>query len=52
MSQSLRLHLKVDFCIAIRRLERDVAEPRADGVDIDARAEQVYGGGVTHPSEG
>jgi hypothetical protein len=41
--QRLRLHLEVDLCVAVRGFERDVAEPGADGVDIDAGTEQVDG---------
>ena len=46
--QRLGFHLKVDFRIAIGGFERDVAEPRADGVDVHARAEQVDRGRVPH----
>ena len=38
--QCLGLHLEVDFGIAVGGCERDVTEPRADGVDIHAGAEQ------------
>lgn len=41
--QSLGLHLEIDFGISIGRGERDVTEPRADGVGVHARAEEVYG---------
>src|SRR5439155_12763325 len=37
---------EVDLSIDIGRFDGDMAEPRADGVDVDARAEQVRGSRV------
>ena len=46
-AQSLGFHLEIDLRVDVRRVERDVAEPGADGIDIDARAEEMYGRGVS-----
>jgi hypothetical protein len=46
--QCLGFHLDVDFGIAVGGFERNVTEPRADGVDVHAGAEQVYGRRVPH----
>ena len=37
--QGLRLHFQIHFGVAVGRLQGDMAEPGADGVDIDAGAE-------------
>jgi hypothetical protein len=41
--EGLGLHLEVDFGIAVGGFKRDVTEPCADGVDVDAGTKQVYG---------
>ena len=44
--QGLRLHFQIHFGVAVGRLQGDMAEPGADGVDVDAGAEEVNGGGM------
>ena len=41
--ESLRLHLKVDLRVYIGRLQRNMTQPRADGVDVDAATKQMNG---------
>ena len=41
--QSLGLPLQIDFCIDVGRVQRNMAEPRANGVEVHAGAEQVRG---------
>ena len=36
--------LKVNFCVDVGCIDGNMAEPGADGVDIDAGAKQVRGG--------
>ena len=38
--------LQIDFGVDVGRVDGHVSEPSADGVDIDAGAEQVRRGGV------
>lgn len=35
--------LEVDFCINVGCIDGDVAQPRADGVDVDTRAQEMCG---------
>ena len=35
------LHLQIDFGVNVCSVERDVAQPSTDGVDVDARAEKM-----------
>jgi hypothetical protein len=35
--------LQIDFGVDVGRVDGDVSEPGADGVDIDARAQQMCG---------
>ena len=39
--QRLGLHLQIDFRIDVSRVQRNMAEPRANGVDVHPSAEQV-----------
>ena len=45
--ERLGFHFEVDLGVSVRRFERDVAKPRADGVDVDAGTQQVDGRSVT-----
>ena len=42
--QCLRLHLEINLCVDIGRIHRDMAEPRADRVDVNACSEKVNRG--------
>ena len=44
--QSPGFHLEIDFCIDVGRVERNMAEPSANGVDVHAGTEQVRGRGM------
>lgn len=46
-TEGLRFHLKVGFSIDVGGVDGDVAEPRPDGVDINAGAKKMRGGGVS-----
>ena len=39
-------HLQIDFGVDVGGVEGDVSEPCADGVDVDAGAQEVGCGGV------
>ena len=39
--ERLSLHFQIYFRINIRGVERDVTQPGADSIDIDARAKKV-----------
>ena len=43
MSEHVRFPLEVNLCIDIGRIDGDVAEPGADGVDVDTGAQQMCG---------
>ena len=45
--QDLGLLLKIDFGVDVSRVDRDVPQPGAYGVDIDSGAEQMRGSSVT-----
>ena len=42
MGQGLCLHLQINLGIDVRGINRDVAEPSTDRVDVDAGSEEVY----------
>ena len=44
--ESPSLHGQIDFSVAVRRLERDMAQPRPDCIDVDPGAQQVHCGCV------
>jgi hypothetical protein len=44
--ERLRLGLEVDFGVDVCRVERDVPEPSANRVDVDAGAQKMGRGGV------
>ena len=46
MRKYLRLPLEVHFIVNIRRIDRHMAKPGADGVDVDTGTQQVSGGCV------
>ena len=46
MRQGLGLHLQVHFGVDVGGIQRDVAQPGADRIDVHAGPEQVDGGGV------
>ena len=46
MSQHLGLTFEIDVGINVGGVDRDVAEPGTDGVDVHAGAEQMCGRGV------
>ena len=46
VSEHFGFTLQVDFGVDVGGVDRDVAEPRADGVDVDAGAQQMRGGCV------
>ena len=46
--QGLGFHLQIDFDVNVGRIERDMPEPGANGIDVDAGAEQVRGCGMPH----
>ena len=48
LCQSLGFHLQIDFRVDVGRVERNMAEPRANGVDVHAGAEQVRGRRMTN----
>jgi hypothetical protein len=41
LRQGFRLHFQVDFRIDVGRVQRNMAEPRTNGIDVYAGAEQV-----------
>ena len=43
VSEHFGFPLEVNLCIDIGRIDGDVAEPGADGVDVDTGAQQVRG---------
>jgi hypothetical protein len=45
--ESFGLHLQIDFRIDIRRVERDMTQPRPNRVDVDSGAEKMGGGRVS-----
>ena len=45
-AKSLGFHLKVGFGVDVGGVDRDMAEPCADGVDVDAGAKKMRCGGV------
>ena len=48
LCQGLGLHLQIDFDVNVGRVERDMPEPGADGVDINASAKQVRDRGMSN----
>ena len=44
--QCLCFHFKIDLRVAVGRLQRDMAEPSPDGINVDPSAEQMHGSGV------
>ena len=48
LRQRLGLHFQIDFGVNIGRVERDMPEPGADGIDVHASAEQVRGRGMAN----
>ena len=46
--QSLGFHFQVHLSVAVGGLQRDVAQPGPDGVDVDPGAEKVHCRGVTN----
>src|SRR5437899_539774 len=42
-AQSLGFHLEIDLRVDVRRVERDVAEPGANRVDVNAGTQQMDG---------
>ena len=45
--EGLGFHLQVDLGVDVRSIQRDMAEPAADGIDINARTEEVGCGAVS-----
>lgn len=43
MLENLCLSLKINFGVDVGRVDRNVAQPGADGVDIDSGAKEVGG---------
>jgi hypothetical protein len=48
LGQSFRLHLQIDLGINVRRVERDVAKPATDGVNVHSGAKQVCRRGMAN----
>src|SRR5712691_8866422 len=48
LGQGLGFHLQIDFCVDVGRVERNMPEPDANGVDVHAGAEQVCGRGMSN----
>ena len=46
LGQSLGFRLQINFCVDVGRVERNMPEPGANGVDVHAGAEQVCGRGM------
>ena len=46
MGEDFGFTLQIDFGVDVGRVDGDVSEPSADGVDIDAGAEQMRRGRV------
>ena len=46
--QRFGLHFKIDLCIDVGGIERHMAQPRANGVDIHAGPEEMNGRGMPY----
>ena len=46
MSEDFGFTLQIDFGVDVGGVDGDMTEPCADGVDVDAGAQQMRGGGV------
>lgn len=44
MSEYFRFSLQIDLSVDVRCVDGHVAEPRADGVDVDTGVQQMRGG--------
>jgi len=48
LSECLGLHFKIDLCIDMGGIERNMSQPSTDRIDVDTGAQQMYRGGVAN----